>query len=251
MATIRSKIRILIEKSTKLHLYRILPRGVNVLFDIKILLPNSVPNIIFDVGANVGQLSKQYVEWFPRSQIYCFEPVSSTFAELQKNMMKFDNTHLFKLAFSSEKGRADICCEPSRSTLYTLNLDNISHVNASIENVDLETIDEFCHRENIPKIGLLKIDTEGHDLEILKGAEKLLSTQMIDIVQVEAGMSPKNHKFVPFEDFKLYLENKGYYLFGVYDQVHEHYTGESNLRRANPVFISSHVIELNRFEKIS
>lgn len=248
MTTIRSKIRKVVEKMTKLHIYRVLPRGVNVLYDIKALLPKSIPNIIFDVGANVGQSSKQYVEWYPGAQIYSFEPISSVFNELQKNLVKYDNVFPFQLAFSSAKGQANISisCDSSSSSLNARASNTISKFKASSEIVNLDTIDEFCNRENIFKIDFLKVDTEGHDLEVLKGAEEMLRKRMIDIVQVEAGMNPRNNKFISHDKFNNYLASMGYYLFGIYEQVNEHYSGEPHLRRSDMVYISDNVISLNR-----
>lgn len=246
MSTLRKKIRILFEKVTGLHLFRILPRGVDTLYDIRILLPKFKPTIIFDVGANVGELTKQYSECFPNALIYCFEPVSSNFLELQKNTDGLNNVKCFQLAFSGAKGRANIHCDATCSSLQPQDSDDVAHTNTSIESVELDTVDDFCKRINIQRIGLLKIDTEGHDFEVLMGANHLLSSKMIDIIQVEAGMNPNNHKFVPLEKFKTYLESKEYQLFGIYEQVHEHYTGEPHLRRTNLVFIANHIIELNR-----
>jgi FkbM family methyltransferase len=234
------------EKLTRSHIYRILPRGVDLLYDITLLLPRYIPTNIFDVGANVGQSSRQFVERFPKAQVFCFEPVSSIFTKLQKNMANFDNINFYRLAFSNVKGRADIHCENTRSTIHPLCLDEMPYITENVEYIELDTIDEFCHRENIRKIGILKIDTEGHDLKVLRGAENMLNVHLIDIVQVEAGMNPLSSKFVPFEEFKNYLESRGYYLFGIYEQVNEHYTGEPHLRRINPVFISKSVIDMNR-----
>jgi FkbM family methyltransferase len=246
MITVRHKIKRIVEKVTKLHIYRVLPRGINELYDIKALLPKSTLNVIFDVGANIGQSSKQYIAWYPNARIYSFEPVSSVYNKLQNNMRKYDNILTFQLAFSSAKGQANISCDSLSSECNSLVANNISKFKANSEIVNLDTIDEFCNRENIVKIDFLKVDTEGHDLEVLKGAEKMLSKQMINMVQVEAGMNPKNNKFVSYDQFKNYLENMGYYLFGIYEQVNEHYNGEPQLRRSNLVYISDNVISLNR-----
>jgi hypothetical protein len=94
----------------------------------------------------------------------------------------------------------------------------------------------------------MKIDTEGADLDVLKGAERMLNEQRIDIVKVEAGMNPTNHLHVPFEVLKNYLESKHYFLFGIYEQKHEWPTKHPHLRRTNPIFISQQVIENNRGE---
>jgi hypothetical protein len=106
------------------------------------------------------------------------------------------------------------------------------------EEVALETIDRFCLREDIARIGLLKIDTEGHDLAVLHGAELLLARQAVDLIQVEAGWHPGNRRQVPAEDFRTFLEPRGYRLFGIYQQVGEWPTGQPHLRRADLVFVS-------------
>jgi len=219
--------------------------GIDILHDIKMLLPRYIPEIIFDVGANVGQSTRQFVSWFPQSQIYCFEPISSTFVELNRNVKSFNNVHCFKLALGNSKGRKNMY-GGTCSLLYSINprANGISRTNSNVESVEIDTLDGFCHRQKIIKISFLKIDTEGHDFEVLRGAKEILSRQMVDIVQVEAGMNPKNQKFVSFEDFKIHLEKRGYFLFGIYEQMLEHFTGKVHLRRTNPVFISERMINI-------
>jgi len=90
------------------------------------------------------------------------------------------------------------------------------------------------------------VDTEGGDLDVLLGAKKMLQSHLIDLVEVEAGMNPKNHKHVRFEILKGFLEEKGYFTFGIYEQMHEWPSKEPHLRRINAVFISSNVMENNR-----
>lgn len=218
---------------------------MDVLYDIKMLLPKYMPEVIFDVGANVGQSTRQYVNWFPQSQIYCFEPISSTFIELKRNVKSFSNVHCFKLALGSSKGQKDMY-GGNCSLMYSINprVNGMSHANSKIESVEIDTLDEFCHRQEIIKISFLKIDTEGYDFEVLRGAKEILSRQMLDILQVEAAMNPKNQKFVTFEKFKIHLEKRGYFLFGIYEQVLEHFINKVYLRRTNPVFISERMINI-------
>ena len=114
------------------------------------------------------------------------------------------------------------------------------------ESVDIVTLDEFCHSKRIDQVNYLKIDTEGGDLEVLKGAVNMLTEQRIDLVEVETGMNPRNSRHVPFEAIKKFLESHGYFIFGIYEQVSEFPTGEPHLRRTNPLFISHRTIEMNR-----
>ena len=83
--SLKSKVKMLIERLTDTHIYRELPRGIDFIQDIANSLPRYRVDIVFDVGANVGQSAKIYLARFPRSHIYCFEPVINTFHNLQAN----------------------------------------------------------------------------------------------------------------------------------------------------------------------
>jgi FkbM family methyltransferase len=63
--------------------------------------------------------------------------------------------------------------------------------------VEVVTLDNFCRQMNISNIRLLKIDTEGFELEVLKGAKDLISRQAIEIVQFEFNeMNPYTRVFL-------------------------------------------------------
>jgi hypothetical protein len=67
----------------------------------------------------------------------------------------------------------------------------------------------------------LKIDVEGHDFEVLKGGIGLIEGHSIDFIQVEVGLNPKNCLHVRFEEVKTFLEQRNYYLFGLYELTRE------------------------------
>jgi FkbM family methyltransferase len=223
------------------------PRGVDLFDDIRLHLPNLRVEVVFDVGANLGQSARRYLNEFSGSSIYCFEPVEATFLLLQGNLCGRNNIHCFKLALSSAGGTAEMVLEGS-SDLFFLPKESSGtqfHNASRLEEVELETLDGFCAHRKIERINFLKIDTEGNDLEVLKGAEEMLSQHRIDVVEVEAGMNSKNQRHVPFGDFDKYFEDRNYYLFGIYDQMHEWPTKQPHLRRSNLVFISEESIKAN------
>ena len=80
---IKGSLRRLAEHLTGSHIFRSLPRGVDVFNDIEIALPNYHIDTVFDVGANVGQSANTYVALFPSSCVLCFEPVAETFASFK------------------------------------------------------------------------------------------------------------------------------------------------------------------------
>jgi hypothetical protein len=70
-------------------------------------------------------------------------------------------------------------------------------------------------RKESTQIDFLKVDTEGYDLKVLEGAERLLRSGAVAFIQVEAGMNPHNVKHVPLEVLKMHLEGRGYTLFAL------------------------------------
>ena len=116
---------------------------------------------------------------------------------------------------------------------------------ADAVDVDIETIDSFSRARGIEEIDYLKIDTEGYDLEVLRGTEQMLNSRRVGFVQVEAGMNPLNRKHVPLAEFVAYLEPKGYLPFGVYEQ-HLEWSGEPRLRLCNAVFVSEEAVRARR-----
>ena len=231
------RIKKLIETAFGLRLFRTLPRGINVFTDIRQALPEYQMEVLFDVGANIGQTAVSFAQAFPNALIYSFEPVRETYRHLVEATRHLPNVHCNQFAFSSVSGKGKILAD-GVSTVNRL-VGNSEENQLRTESVEILTLDDFCRAFAIPSVGYVKIDTEGNDLEVLKGASRMLSEQSFDFVEIEAGMNPKNHYHVPIEKFKKHLEEMGYLVFGVYEQVNERPTNQPQLRRANFVFISS------------
>lgn len=244
--TIKGKIKEFVEKSMNIYIYRRLPRGIDLFYDISNYLPMLNIKVVFDVGANVGQSARNYLQWFPDSIIYCFEPVIENYNQLLVNIKNNKRIKNFNLAIGSSRGKGEILIQGKLSRLSSLQnrKKNLPKNNTfDKEDVNIEKLDDFCQAKNIDYINFLKVDTEGNDLEVLKGANNMLNNYQIDIVEIESGMNPNNKLHVPFEKIKKHLESKKYFLFGIYEQVGEVLTKEPHLRRVNSVFISEAVIK--------
>src|SRR5262249_16852532 len=223
-----------------------LPRGVSLRMDVARLLPRLRVDIIFDVGANVGQSTMAYLRQFPSAKIYCFEPVAETFCSLQENVGSHETVCTFRLAFGASQGKGTMVLDGSSDRFYLLPATNRELVrDVRLEQVEIQTLDAFCLRHGVDRINYLKIDTEGADLQVLKGAKRMLAQHSIDIVQVEAGMNRGNKSHVPFVAFVDFFDPNDYFLFGIYEQMHEWPRKEPPLRRTNPVFVSKSVIQAN------
>jgi FkbM family methyltransferase len=220
-------------------------RGVDLNQDIKFYLPNVSIDLIFDVGANIGQSVETYKAWFPKAKVHCFEPTKNTFEQLKANTKGGNNIQCHNLALGASNRTGDIVLNKDLSVMNVLAPESEAIGNIDVgtdrQEISVETLDSFCHSNNIAEISYLKIDTEGSDLEVLKGANRMLTKKKISIIEVETGMNPDNTYHVPFECVKSYLESAGYFLFGIYEQVYEWQLNQPQLRRANSVFIAKQV----------
>ena len=218
---------------------RILPYifGVNELRDIRRKLPKLRIVTIFDVGANEGHAAAQFRRAYPSAKIHCFEP-NPDLAPVLRRLGPGVEVH--SIALSSSIGVAGFDRSLDTTQQFSIT-DDISG-----ETVPVHTIDAFCQQRRIMDIGFLKIDTEGKDLDVLKGASNMLREGRIDLAQAEVSMNPDNSLHVDFSAVRSFIEQFGYRLFGIYEQTPEWISQRPNLRRVNAIYVSRKVIESNK-----
>ena len=82
-----------------------------------------------------------------------------------------------------------------------------------------ETLDRFIAAEKIDKIDLLKIDTQGFDLDVLQGAEQALSDELVSNVLVELNFIKMYQGQSSAEEINTYLNKYGFFLVDYYEKV--------------------------------
>jgi FkbM family methyltransferase len=239
----RRTVKLALEGTFGVRIFRELPTGVDLSYDMKRLLPNTVVRTIFDVGANVGNTVTYFMSQFARPCLFAFEPHPPAFEVLTSRFAHRPNVSCFSIAFGSSVGREKLTSDRG----LTLNrlVSETQTYPGTTEEVIVETVDTFCVDRGITKVDLLKIDTEGSDLDVLIGAGTMLSTSSIGIVYLEVGMNAKNDVHVPFETVHEFLLSKHYEIFGIYEQINEWPNGQPHLRRANIAFVSENTIRCN------
>ena len=213
--------------------------------DISELLSFDSEVLIFDVGANEGQTVKGLRKWFPESRIFSFEPQQGPFEALSSSVADDPGVRVVQLGLSDSSGELEFAVGRNSVTGRVLVGNATSRKGESSFRIPVMRGDDFCRREGVERINVLKIDAEGHDLKVLVGFVEMLRDQRIDMVQVEAGVYKGNGTHAPFLDIWKFLDGVGYHVFGVYDQVLEFKENVSVLRRVNPVFISDHFARKN------
>lgn len=224
---------------TGTHIFRNLPRGVDLAADLARWLPDFQARVVFDVGAHQGQSTERFLDWFPAARVYAFEPASATYGGLCRRFAGDPRVRCVPAALGSKVGEGTIRLE-GPSDMYTV--DPAGGAGAGeMERVSVDTVDGYAAREGIERISLLKVDTEGQDLAVVQGADSLLGRGAVDLIQVEAGWQADNRRHVPAEALKAHLESRGYRLFAIYNQKEEWTTGDPWLRRADLVFVGSEI----------
>jgi FkbM family methyltransferase len=185
---------------------------------------------IVDVGANIGTSTFRFREANPNARIYCIEPVMEIYNELESNVLHpLTSCHRLALGDKEEESTIYTTYNPLTSSLF-----KTSETRGS-QKVEMTTLDRFAEQNSIEQIDLLKIDTEGYDLHVLKGAQGLLNDGRIEYVMVESGFQPGNKKHVLYHQYQEWFTDRGYVCFGIYNQETERF-GEKRLRLANVVF---------------
>tara|TARA_B100000029_G_scaffold515906_1_gene625454 strand:+ start:6015 stop:6725 length:711 start_codon:yes stop_codon:yes gene_type:complete len=165
--------------------------------------------IVFDVGCFRGtftiNLIRNEIKTGNSSNFYLFDP-NPNVKNYLKNLLKNEKIKYFNLALddsnSYKKFFLNKFFEASGSSLLSTIKDDkkwtktrkifmqilqpFRKINDFAEiNVQTQTLDNFCKKENVENIDILKIDAEGNELNVLKGAQKLLSNNKIILIYVE------------------------------------------------------------------
>lgn len=163
--------------------------------------------VLFDVGANKGDHVALVLEAAAgrRVTIHAFEPDTVVAQQLRDRFKELDGLMVVTKGLSDAVGELEFT-RYSQNTLSSFHADH--HMPGSVRKdlgrevvrVPLTTIDEHCRENGIDHIDFLKIDTEGHELFVLRGALRMLAGRKIDRIQFE--FSPMNlFSKTPFVDF--------------------------------------------------
>ena len=142
----------------------------------------------FDVGANIGIVSAFLSS---RSQaVYAFEPEPTNILRLRDTIKlnRCNNVTVCEMGVSKSSGQETLYVLDSYGH-HSLGRVQTSRITRSIE-IPITTIDEYCSRNHIPYIDLLKVDVEGFEQEVLEGASQMLAAKRIGLIAFEIARVP-------------------------------------------------------------
>jgi FkbM family methyltransferase len=168
---------------------------------------------VFDVGSNKGQ----FLDLVLRSvgsipiHIHAFEPAHETYKSLCANAKGYSNVTLNNIALGNLKGESSLFYDYAGSGLASLTNRRLEHLGIDFkcsEKIIVDTLDNYCSNQAIQEIDLLKLDVEGHELDVLQGAKEMLAARKIKMVSFEFGGCDIDTRIF-FRDFYYFFQEYG------------------------------------------
>ena len=180
--------------------------------------------VVIDVGAHKGEFLSYLLKLDNIEKIYAFEPQKKIFNELLNKFSNNKKIVLNNCAISNENGNKTIkinkltststFSEISENSLWFKLKNIILFSQNSIDDsyqVSTQKLDNYIKEKNIQRIDLLKIDTEGHEINVLKGLENTLRMQTIKYILIEINLT-KMYKNYNVSEIENFLKEKNYNL---------------------------------------
>jgi len=191
-------------------------------FPVRMMQMLPVSGVYFDVGANVGVNSLPVAAMALNHSVFAFEPVPKMVDLLcmSKNLGDWQYEHLrvVEAAVSNSEAKTTSLFVPNRkdNTAFTkeaalANVDEGSIISEIV--VATIKLDDFIAEEEIQRVDLLKIDVQGHELQVLQGAKQSLTKHIIKALHVENDIKITRKAGIKTRDIFVLLSNAGYLAY--------------------------------------
>ena len=188
--------------------------------DLADYLKDTPAPIVLDVGANKGQSVFRFKELLPGCVVHCFEPSPHTFGVLKEHAEGLQNVTLINAAVGSTEGTSILFERESTVMSSLLHPDEAAGGRILAETpVPVRTVDAYCREHGICHVDLLKTDTQGYELEVLRGCEELMAANGIRLIHTEVIFSGMYEGVPPFDEMYRFLADRGFFLVAFYGQV--------------------------------
>ncbi len=186
--------------------------------------------IIFDVGAHHGESIERFKDVFPQSAIHSFEADLENYERMRASFQNKPGVTLNHFAAGSEPGtktfyrnvKSDTSSFNRVNTQSSWAKTRSQQYNVAPEQftqkayeIKLDTLDHYIARSGIERVDILKMDTQGFEDEVLKGAQQSLSEGCIKVIETEVIMGDLYERYLNFYDIEQILIPAGFRLCAV------------------------------------
>ena len=172
------------------------------------------PKIFIDIGANKGLYTSFLLNKIDNIECHLFEPSKHNHMILKDLFHKSDQVKINKIGLSNKNSNAKLFSDKRGSGLSSLTKRRLDHfdINMNIEEeIEIKRFDEYWNSDS-RIIDFVKIDVEGHELDVLDGFGHIL--EITKLIQFEfGGCNIDTRTF--FQDFWYFFKNKGFSLYRI------------------------------------
>jgi FkbM family methyltransferase len=172
-----------------------------------------LPLCIFDVGAHHGELLGELIQPLTESStpfaVHAFEPDPKSYQTLRDAFKERKSILLNNFALGARDGQAQLFADAPGSNLASLSRRRLDHFGVNfdhVETIEVRTLDEYCSQQRVEAIDLLKLDVEGHELEVMQGGMRMFGEQRIRMLSFEFGGCNIDSRTY-FQDFWYFINN--------------------------------------------
>ena len=183
--------------------------------------PQELPHLIIDIGSHSGWFFHCWKDWCPKAEIHAFEPSIEACEQSLRLYGEDKNLTVNNIGMGEAAGIQDFfVLDKSRVSNSFLPHNKDTWENIQFETgevskrlVPVTTLDAYCAEKSISGIYLIKIDVQGYELKVLKGAKNSLSH--VDHVFVESAIRPLYHGAPRFTEVVDFLFERGFHLMAM------------------------------------
>jgi len=159
---------------------------------------------VFDVGANIGEWKRMLRDRQPDAEVHMFEPMPNTFRKQLINNGIIDNKTINNpFGLGKEPGFIDVVYDPTNDRL-TSAVTELPRKSPTYRPIMLLDGDTYCKIHQIDHIDYLKIDTEGWEMNVLRGFNHMLQERKIEAIQFEFGFANILTKDLLLDYYRLF-----------------------------------------------
>jgi len=130
------------------------------------------PEVILDIGGNIGTTSVFYSKMFPQAKIFTFEPVPGNFELLEKNINGLDNVSAFNVGLGDSDKKVLIYDSAEQGNTGGFSIYGVDVDQSKSQEIEVKKSASFLEEIGVTQVDLIKIDTEGAEYDILTSMDK-------------------------------------------------------------------------------
>jgi FkbM family methyltransferase len=172
--------------------------------------------VVLDVGANRGQSVERFRELLPGCQLHSFEPSPTAFQQLQAAASP--DVRLINAAVGSAAGSVTLLENKvsALTSVLPLGPSGLGTIERSTV-VPMITLDDYCEEHQVTQVDLLKCDTQGYELEVLRGACRLIDARRVRLILVELNFMERYEGQARFDEVLSFALDRGFHLVSFFE----------------------------------